>query len=43
VLHALPISSILTWPFSYTWRRVQVMKLLIMHCKSHIFCFFVLL
>jgi hypothetical protein len=29
VLHVLPISSSLTWSSTYTWRRVQVMKLLI--------------
>jgi hypothetical protein len=30
VLHALPTSPSLTWYSNYTWRRVQVMKLLIM-------------
>jgi hypothetical protein len=31
VLHALPISSSLTHHSNYSWRRVQVMKLLVGH------------
>jgi hypothetical protein len=37
VLHAIPISS--PWLLSYTWRRVQVMKLLTMQCSQISFYF----
>jgi hypothetical protein len=40
VLHALPISSSLTWSSNYIWRGVQVMELLIMQC-SPISCHFI--
>jgi hypothetical protein len=43
VLYALPIPSTLSWHSNYTWQRVQVRKLLIMHLStsshySSLFC-----